>query len=97
MGETVEAIPRVEPHQEDTQARVSLSFDQWQQVAKAIIREGLNPHGVSVPDEDFRAWVKALDESYEAESLQEESAMADMQEGLCHQHGDREAGQQRER
>ncbi len=52
-------------HEEKTGAGLSLTrSNQLEGVARAIIREGLDPDGLNIPERELREWIIALGRLY---------------------------------
>ena len=63
MVNQIEQAAELSPGAEE--AGPGLPLDRWEAVARAVIRECLDPHGLTVPESEFRAWVVALGRRYE--------------------------------
>lgn len=66
MGSRVERSSEKTRHEEKTGADLSLiRSNQLEGVARAIIREGLDPEGLNIPERELREWIIALGRLYD--------------------------------
>lgn len=66
MDSRVERPPEKAPHEETTGADLPLiRSNELEGVARAIIRESLDPEGLDIPERELREWITALGRLYD--------------------------------